>query len=85
MMCILVCGRKLEGFTRNGFVLLIEKGELSIPTGIMRQRRPDSTPVCYLVSSLNESKAKQLCRRNPIGVIKYPSSKKNTTNKLYLY
>ncbi|XP_062591377.1 uncharacterized protein LOC134252848 isoform X1 [Saccostrea cucullata] len=48
-----------------------DKGELSIPTGIMRQRRPDSTPVCYLVSSLNESKAKQLCRRNPIGVINH--------------
>jgi hypothetical protein len=49
-----------------------DKGELSIPIGMMRQRRPDSTPVCYLVSSLNESKSKQLCRRNPIGVIKYP-------------
>ena len=69
----------------NGFVLLIEKGELSIPTGIMRQRRPDSTPVCYLVSSLNESKAKQLCRRNPIGVIKYPSSKNYHLQFIIIY
>ncbi|KAL4231804.1 1-phosphatidylinositol 4 [Mactra antiquata] len=37
----------------------------------LRQKRPDSTPSCYLVSSLNENIAKQLCRRNPNLVIKW--------------
>jgi len=29
-------------------------------------------PSCYQVSSLNENKAKSLCRKYPSGVIKYP-------------
>ena len=53
------------------YLVVTDKQELNIPS-VIRQRRPDSTPTCYLVSSLNESKAKQMCRRSPIGVIKYP-------------
>ncbi|PVD29971.1 hypothetical protein C0Q70_09232 [Pomacea canaliculata] len=37
-----------------------------------KARRHEGIPPCYLVSSLNENKAKQLCRRNPLGVVKYP-------------
>ncbi|XP_060069522.1 uncharacterized protein LOC132549598 [Ylistrum balloti] len=51
--------------------LTSDKPDMNIFSGYSRQRRPDSTPPCYLVSSLNESKAKQHCRRNPIGVINH--------------
>ncbi|XP_021351592.1 uncharacterized protein LOC110449213 [Mizuhopecten yessoensis] len=51
--------------------LTSDKTDMNMFSGYSRQRRPDSTPPCYLVSSLNESKAKQHCRRNPIGVINH--------------
>lgn len=51
---------------------LSEKSEVSVSSNMIRQRRPDSVPPCYQVSSLNEGKARTLCRRSPIGVIKYP-------------
>ncbi|XP_071091113.1 1-phosphatidylinositol 4,5-bisphosphate phosphodiesterase epsilon-1-like [Haliotis cracherodii] len=48
-----------------------EKVDLIIPASIPRIKKCDGTPACYLVSSLNENKAKQLCRRNPLGVINH--------------
>ncbi|XP_052770885.1 1-phosphatidylinositol 4,5-bisphosphate phosphodiesterase epsilon-1-like [Mya arenaria] len=50
----------------------LDRPDHNMNTGIsLRQKRPDSTPSCYLVSSLNENKAKQLCRRNPNLVINH--------------
>ncbi|XP_041369675.1 1-phosphatidylinositol 4,5-bisphosphate phosphodiesterase epsilon-1-like [Gigantopelta aegis] len=49
-----------------------DKNDLTPPLAIPRLKKYDGIPPCYLVSSLNENKAKQLCRRNQLGVIKYP-------------
>ncbi|XP_053407871.1 uncharacterized protein LOC123546334 isoform X3 [Mercenaria mercenaria] len=50
----------------------LDRADHNMNMGIsLRQKRPDSTPSCYLVSSLNENKAKQLCRRNPNLVINH--------------
>ncbi|XP_052101648.1 1-phosphatidylinositol 4,5-bisphosphate phosphodiesterase epsilon-1-like isoform X3 [Mytilus californianus] len=51
--------------------ILSEKSEVSVSSNMIRQRRPDSVPPCYQVSSLNEGKARTLCRRSPIGVINH--------------
>ncbi|KAK3593089.1 hypothetical protein CHS0354_038127 [Potamilus streckersoni] len=49
-----------------------DKAELNVPNNIsIRQKHPDDIPQCYLVSSLNENKAKQLCRRSPTAVINH--------------
>ena len=85
---------KKKGIRRSGILssnpstptILSEKSEISVSSSMIRQRRPDSVPPCYQVSSLNENKAKQLCRRSPIGVIKYPFiRRKYITHKFFLF
>ncbi|XP_064631376.1 uncharacterized protein LOC135489776 isoform X2 [Lineus longissimus] len=39
------------------------------PQFMQKASRPDETPISHQVSSLNENKAKNLCRRQPIGTI----------------
>ncbi|KAH3786899.1 hypothetical protein DPMN_165014, partial [Dreissena polymorpha] len=58
--------KKAHGVTSGTPPTSLDRPDHNMNTSIsLRQKRPDSTPSCYLVSSLNESKAKQLCRRNP--------------------
>ncbi|KAK3797679.1 hypothetical protein RRG08_054698 [Elysia crispata] len=51
--------------------LLPEKSETMLQVNIPRMKRCE-VPACYEVSSLNENKAKQLCRRSPLATVTYP-------------
>ena len=65
----------LKKRNRVQLVLLIftDKSELVVPvTPQLKVKAESDAPSCYHMSSLNENKAKQVCRRQPIGVIKYP-------------
>ncbi|KAH9518382.1 1-phosphatidylinositol 4,5-bisphosphate phosphodiesterase epsilon-1, partial [Bulinus truncatus] len=45
-----------------------DKPDSSLQVTIPKIKRPE-VPSCYLVSSLNENKAKQLCRRSPLATV----------------
>ncbi|GFN90744.1 phosphoinositide phospholipase c [Plakobranchus ocellatus] len=53
--------------------LLPEKPEMMLQISVPRMKRCE-IPACYEVSSLNENKAKQLCRRSPLATVTYPFS-----------
>ncbi|GFR59791.1 phosphoinositide phospholipase C [Elysia marginata] len=51
--------------------LLPDKSDTMLQVNIPRIKRCE-VPACYEVSSLNENKAKQLCRRSPLATVTYP-------------
>ena len=46
----------------------------SLTTSQMKYRVEHGAPCCYHMSSLNENKAKQFCKKQPNDVIAYPLS-----------
>lgn len=56
------------------FFISPDKTDSNLQVSSPRVKRCE-VPSCYLVSSLNENKAKQLCRRSPLATVLYPFSK----------
>ncbi|KAK6186335.1 hypothetical protein SNE40_008388 [Patella caerulea] len=48
-----------------------EKMEVTASGSVLKSKKYEGVPSCFLVSSLNENKAKSLCRRNPLGVVNH--------------
>lgn len=77
-LILFLCQCALDGADANvSHSIGAAKSNKSDDAGIYRS--------CYQVSSLNENKAKNICRKQPSGVVKYPFTFPNNSAEADIY